>query len=208
MKATDWEELTEESFKKVFANSPLQRTKYSGIQRNLKLLRDTQDTVVDRSTTQWADSRCALSSCNFFSNILPYLVSTNRLANFSQGYQSKEKSIYHCNVEVSERPSINCQPVSIWIAAALFPIAWNVLSEIDCDIGKKLPSKTWFNVVDSPRIIRACLIETCKSMALEIRTCEGNASDTSKISSAKISSRKRVVQLWPQNEAASYRGIR
>lgn len=52
MKATEWEEMTEESFKKIFANSPLQRTKFSGIQRNLKLLRDTQDAVIDKSTTQ------------------------------------------------------------------------------------------------------------------------------------------------------------
>ena len=52
MKANEWEEMTEESFKKIFANSPLQRTKFSGIQRNLKLLRDTQDAVIDKSTTQ------------------------------------------------------------------------------------------------------------------------------------------------------------
>ena len=50
MKATEWEEMTEESFKKIFANSPLKRTKFSGIQRNLKLLRDTQDAVIDKST--------------------------------------------------------------------------------------------------------------------------------------------------------------
>lgn len=52
MKATEWEEMTEESFKKIFANSPLQRTKFSGIQRNLKLLRDTQDAVIEKSNTQ------------------------------------------------------------------------------------------------------------------------------------------------------------
>ncbi len=34
----DWEELTEESFKQIFKNSPLKRTKYSGIKRNLKFL--------------------------------------------------------------------------------------------------------------------------------------------------------------------------
>lgn len=34
----DWEELTEESFKKIFQYSPLKRSKYEGIQRNLKIL--------------------------------------------------------------------------------------------------------------------------------------------------------------------------
>ena len=34
----DWEELTEESFKTIFKNSPLKRTKYAGIKRNLKFL--------------------------------------------------------------------------------------------------------------------------------------------------------------------------
>ena len=34
----DWEELTEESFKKIFAHSPLSRSKFSGIKRNLKFL--------------------------------------------------------------------------------------------------------------------------------------------------------------------------
>lgn len=32
----EWTELTEESFKKIFSASPLKRSKYSGIQRNLK----------------------------------------------------------------------------------------------------------------------------------------------------------------------------
>jgi epoxyqueuosine reductase len=34
----DWEELTEESFKDIFKNSPLKRSKYEGIKRNLKFL--------------------------------------------------------------------------------------------------------------------------------------------------------------------------
>ena len=34
----EWNELTEESFKKIFAASPLRRTKYSGIRRNLKFI--------------------------------------------------------------------------------------------------------------------------------------------------------------------------
>ncbi len=36
----DWEELTEESFKIVFKNSPLKRAKFAGIKRNLKFLKD------------------------------------------------------------------------------------------------------------------------------------------------------------------------
>lgn len=36
----DWEELTEESFKKIFRNSPLKRAKFAGIKRNLKFLND------------------------------------------------------------------------------------------------------------------------------------------------------------------------
>ena len=34
----DWEEMTEESFKIIFKDSPLKRTKFSGIKRNLKFL--------------------------------------------------------------------------------------------------------------------------------------------------------------------------
>lgn len=35
----EWEELSEESFKKIFKNSPLSRSKYKGIQRNIKFLK-------------------------------------------------------------------------------------------------------------------------------------------------------------------------
>jgi epoxyqueuosine reductase len=35
----DWEELTEDGFKKIFAASPLKRAKYQGIRRNLHFLR-------------------------------------------------------------------------------------------------------------------------------------------------------------------------
>jgi epoxyqueuosine reductase len=35
---SQWEELNEESFKKIFSQSPIKRTKYPGIQRNLKFL--------------------------------------------------------------------------------------------------------------------------------------------------------------------------
>ena len=34
----DWEELTEEKFKIIFSNSPIKRTKFAGIQRNLKFI--------------------------------------------------------------------------------------------------------------------------------------------------------------------------
>jgi epoxyqueuosine reductase len=34
----DWEEMTEENFKLVFKNSPLKRTKFAGIKRNLKFI--------------------------------------------------------------------------------------------------------------------------------------------------------------------------
>lgn len=37
----DWEELTEESFRKIFKESPLKRSKYKGIQRNLKFIQQT-----------------------------------------------------------------------------------------------------------------------------------------------------------------------
>jgi epoxyqueuosine reductase len=38
----EWEEMSEESFKQVFKNSPIKRTKYAGIKRNLQFLQ--QDT--------------------------------------------------------------------------------------------------------------------------------------------------------------------
>lgn len=34
----DWEELSEESFKKIFRDSPVKRTKYKGLMRNIKFL--------------------------------------------------------------------------------------------------------------------------------------------------------------------------
>lgn len=37
---SQWEELTEENFKTIFKNSPLKRTKYAGIKRNLSFLKD------------------------------------------------------------------------------------------------------------------------------------------------------------------------
>lgn len=37
----DWEELTEDSFRKIFHDSPIKRTKFKGIQRNLKFISGT-----------------------------------------------------------------------------------------------------------------------------------------------------------------------
>lgn len=37
-KTRDWEDLTEESFKQIFKNSPLKRRKFQGIKRNLKFI--------------------------------------------------------------------------------------------------------------------------------------------------------------------------
>lgn len=37
---SDWEDLTEESFKKIFKQSPLKRSKYEGIKRNLKFIKN------------------------------------------------------------------------------------------------------------------------------------------------------------------------
>lgn len=36
---TEWGAITEESFKEIFRNSPLKRTKYAGIQRNLQFIK-------------------------------------------------------------------------------------------------------------------------------------------------------------------------
>lgn len=36
----DWEHMTEESFKKIFKHSPLKRTKFRGIQRNLNFIKE------------------------------------------------------------------------------------------------------------------------------------------------------------------------
>ncbi|UII76973.1 tRNA epoxyqueuosine(34) reductase QueG [Flagellimonas sp. HMM57] len=39
MTKKDWEEITEDVFKKIFKKSPVKRTKFSGLQRNLKFLK-------------------------------------------------------------------------------------------------------------------------------------------------------------------------
>jgi len=40
MSRKDWEEITEETFNKVFKNSAVKRTKFSGLQRNIQFLKD------------------------------------------------------------------------------------------------------------------------------------------------------------------------
>jgi len=42
LNTSEWEEMTEETFKEVFYNSPLKRTGFNGIRRNLQLLRETK----------------------------------------------------------------------------------------------------------------------------------------------------------------------
>jgi len=38
----DWEEITEETFRKVFKKSAVKRTKFSGLQRNIKFIKTTK----------------------------------------------------------------------------------------------------------------------------------------------------------------------
>lgn len=40
MNKADWEEITEDTFKKVFKNSTVKRTKFSGLKRNIEFLRN------------------------------------------------------------------------------------------------------------------------------------------------------------------------
>ncbi len=40
MTKKDWEEITEDVFKKVFKKSAVKRTKFSGLQRNIQFLKD------------------------------------------------------------------------------------------------------------------------------------------------------------------------
>ena len=41
IRTADWEEMTETQFKEIFRKSPLKRSKYAGIQRNLKFIQTT-----------------------------------------------------------------------------------------------------------------------------------------------------------------------
>jgi epoxyqueuosine reductase len=38
MKLEDWTEISEEIFKKLFKNSPIKRTKYNGLKRNIDFI--------------------------------------------------------------------------------------------------------------------------------------------------------------------------
>ena len=40
LSSREWEEMTEESFRKIFKDSPISRTKWKGMQRNIKFLQD------------------------------------------------------------------------------------------------------------------------------------------------------------------------
>lgn len=42
MSKRDWEEITEETFRKVFKKSAVKRTKYSGLKRNIQFLKDQE----------------------------------------------------------------------------------------------------------------------------------------------------------------------
>ena len=42
LKADDWEELTEEVFRELFRKSAVKRTKYKGLQRNIRFAKDSQ----------------------------------------------------------------------------------------------------------------------------------------------------------------------
>jgi epoxyqueuosine reductase len=46
MTGRDWNEITEDVFKKVFKGSAVKRTKYSGLKRNIEFLKPTTDEVV------------------------------------------------------------------------------------------------------------------------------------------------------------------
>tara|TARA_B100000963_G_scaffold61745_1_gene49688 strand:- start:13020 stop:13952 length:933 start_codon:yes stop_codon:yes gene_type:complete len=41
MKKSDWIELTEETFKKVFKNSPIKRAKFNGLKKNISFIKNT-----------------------------------------------------------------------------------------------------------------------------------------------------------------------
>lgn len=40
--AQDWQEITEETFKRVFKNSPVKRTKYQGLKRNIQFIKTAE----------------------------------------------------------------------------------------------------------------------------------------------------------------------
>jgi epoxyqueuosine reductase len=48
LSSSQWEELTEESFKTIFKHSPLKRSKYAGIKRNLKFIRGENEKGISK----------------------------------------------------------------------------------------------------------------------------------------------------------------
>jgi epoxyqueuosine reductase len=46
----DWEAITEEKFKIIFKDSPIKRSKYSGIKRNLQFLNPEKSAAPDSET--------------------------------------------------------------------------------------------------------------------------------------------------------------
>jgi epoxyqueuosine reductase len=46
MTKKDWEEITEDTFKKVFKKSPVKRTKFAGLERNIQFLKDEKDELL------------------------------------------------------------------------------------------------------------------------------------------------------------------
>jgi len=52
MTARDWEEVTEETFQKVFKKSPVKRTKYSGLSRNIQFLKKTEPCFIEQAHSE------------------------------------------------------------------------------------------------------------------------------------------------------------
>jgi len=48
--AAEWQDLTEDTFRKVFKNSPVKRTKYSGLRRNIEFLQSVPDAGENQTT--------------------------------------------------------------------------------------------------------------------------------------------------------------
>jgi epoxyqueuosine reductase len=46
MTKKDWEEITEDTFKKVFKKSAVKRTKFAGLERNIRFLKDEKDELL------------------------------------------------------------------------------------------------------------------------------------------------------------------
>lgn len=46
LSTTEWESLSEESFRKIFRDSPLKRSKWQGIQRNLKFIQSGKERII------------------------------------------------------------------------------------------------------------------------------------------------------------------